>query len=643
METTLENILLKYWGHPKFRPMQKDIIESVLAKRDTLALLPTGGGKSVCFQVPTLAQEGLTIVISPLIALIKDQVEGLKAKGIKAVSIVSGMTSREIDFALDNCIYDQTKFLFISPERIAAPLFQERLKKMHVSLIAIDEAHCISQWGYDFRPAYLNIIQLRLLLPGIPVIALTASATANVQEDMMNQLGFQNPVVFKQSFERKNLNYLVLQESDKFNRALRILNKTKGTAVIYVRNRKGCKELSDWLCAHQISADYYHAGLEAKLRSLKQDEWMSGKTRVIVATNAFGMGIDKANVRVVIHLDLPDSLEAYYQEAGRAGRDEQKAYAILLFQEHDIAELNRKYITEYPSIVEIKQTYEFVMNMLQIPIGAGLNEQLEFDLTLLISRSGFSAIKLINALKFLEKADYFNLSEEVFNPAKIFILVDQPAFHHFQQTNPKFQILLQTILRSYTGLFDQYTAINENDIAARAQLSMTEIKSQLQMLKSYQVIDYVPITEKPIIHFLTDRLPASHVQIDGNYYRQRFEILKTKINTMIDYVHAPLCRSIQLRTYFDEKAVAPCGQCDICLLNNQTNQKVFTFARLAEMIATEPLYLNDLLIQVNDIPEQEVLAQMQVFAEEGLIQYANKNEVIITQKGLLEKDHINHN
>ena len=448
METTLENILLKYWGHPKFRPMQKDIIESVLAQRDTLALLPTGGGKSVCFQVPTMAQEGLTIVISPLIALIKDQVEGLKAKGIKAVSIVSGMTSREIDFALDNCIYDQTKFLFISPERIAAPLFQERLKKMNVTLIAIDEAHCISQWGYDFRPAYLNIIQLRLLLPGIPVIALTASATANVQEDIMKQLGFQNPVVFKQSFERKNLNYLVLQESDKYNRALRILNKTKGTAVIYVRNRKGCKELSDWLCAHQISADYYHAGLEAKLRSLKQDEWMSGKTRVIVATNAFGMGIDKADVRLVIHLDLPDSLEAYYQEAGRAGRDEQKAYAILLFQEHDIAELNRKYITEYPSIAEIKQTYEFVMNMLQIPIGAGLNTQLEFDLTLLISRSGFSAIKLINALKFLEKAGYFNLSEEVFNPAKIFFLVDQHAFHHFQQTNPKFEILLQTILRS---------------------------------------------------------------------------------------------------------------------------------------------------------------------------------------------------
>ena len=642
MELSLENILSKYWGHTQFRPMQKDIIEAVLAKRDVLALLPTGGGKSVCFQVPTMAQDGLTIVISPLIALIKDQVEGLRSKGIKAISVVSGMTQREIDIALDNCIYDQTKFLFISPERIASTLFQERLKKMNVSLIAIDEAHCISQWGYDFRPAYLNIIQLREMLPGIPVIALTASATADVQQDIMNQLGFTNPVMFKQSFERKNLNYLVLQEADKFNRALRILNKTKGTAVIYVRNRKGCKDLADWLCANQIVADYYHAGLDSKIRSAKQDDWMSGKTRVIVATNAFGMGIDKANVRLVIHMDLPDSLEAYYQEAGRAGRDEKKAYAILLYSENDIKELNRKYIGEYPSIEEIKTTYEFVMNMLQIPIGDGLNQQIPFDLTLLMERSGFGAIKLINALKYLEKEGYFMLSDEVFNPSKIMINLDQQAFNQFQNTNPKFQNLLQVILRSYTGLFDQLTSINENDLAARTQLSMTEIKSQLNSLQTYQVITYAPVTTSPLLLMTMDRLPATHVQIDGAYYRNRLAIITAKINAMVNYVKEPICRSIQLRSYFDEKQAKPCGQCDVCLLNQPENTS-FTFQRLAKIIENEPVFLPKLLEQINDISENVLLAKLQSFAEDGLIQYNKKNEVFITPKGIIEKDHINRN
>ncbi len=642
MELSLENILSKYWGHTQFRPMQKDIIEAVLAKRDVLALLPTGGGKSVCFQVPTMAQDGLTIVISPLIALIKDQVEGLRSKGIKAISVVSGMTQREIDIALDNCIYDQTKFLFISPERIASTLFQERLKKMNVSLIAIDEAHCISQWGYDFRPAYLNIIQLREMLPGIPVIALTASATADVQQDIMNQLGFTNPVIFKQSFERKNLNYLVLQEADKFNRALRILNKTKGTAVIYVRNRKGCKDLADWLCANQIVADYYHAGLDSKIRSAKQDDWMSGKTRVIVATNAFGMGIDKANVRLVIHMDLPDSLEAYYQEAGRAGRDEKKAYAILLYSENDIKELIRKYIGEYPSIEEIKTTYEFVMNMLQIPIGDGLNQQIPFDLTLLMERSGFGAIKLINALKYLEKEGYFMLSDEVFNPSKIMINLDQQAFNQFQNTNPKFQNLLQVILRSYTGLFDQLTSINENDLAARTQLSMTEIKAQLNSLQTYQVITYAPVTTSPLLLMTMDRLPATHVQIDGAYYRNRLAIITAKINAMVNYVKEPICRSIQLRSYFDEKQAKPCGQCDVCLLNQPENTS-FTFQRLAKIIENEPVFLPKLLEQINDISENVLLAKLQSFAEDGLIQYNKKNEVFITPKGIIEKDHINRN
>ena len=642
MELSLENILSKYWGHTQFRPMQKDIIEAVLAKRDVLALLPTGGGKSVCFQVPTMAQDGLTIVISPLIALIKDQVEGLRSKGIKAISVVSGMTQREIDIALDNCIYDQTKFLFISPERIASTLFQERLKKMNVSLIAIDEAHCISQWGYDFRPAYLNIIQLREMLPGIPVIALTASATADVQQDIMNQLGFTNPVMFKQSFERKNLNYLVLQEADKYNRALRILKKTKGTAVIYVRNRKGCKDLADWLCANQIVADYYHAGLDSKIRSAKQDDWMSGKTRVIVATNAFGMGIDKANVRLVIHMDLPDSLEAYYQEAGRAGRDEKKAYAILLYSENDIKELIRKYIGEYPSIEEIKTTYEFVMNMLQIPIGDGLNQQIPFDLTLLMERSGFGAIKLINALKYLEKEGYFMLSDEVFNPSKIIINLDQQAFNQFQNTNPKFQNLLQVILRSYTGLFDQLTSINENDLAARTQLSMTEIKSQLNSLQTYQVITYAPITTSPLLLMTMDRLPATHVQIDGAYYRNRLAIITAKINAMVNYVKEPICRSIQLRSYFDEKQAKPCGQCDVCLLNQPENTS-FTFQKLAKIIENEPVFLPKLLEQINDISENVLLAKLQSFAEDGLIQYNKKNEVFITPKGIIEKDHINRN
>ncbi len=632
MNNQLENLLFQYWGHKNFRSLQKDIIESVIAKRDTLALLPTGGGKSICFQIPGLALPGITLVISPLIALIKDQVETLNNKGIKAVSIVSGMSHREIDITLDNCIYSDIKFLFISPERIANELFQERVKKMKVNLIAVDEAHCISQWGYDFRPSYLNIVQLRELLPAVKIIALTASATPEVQLDIVEKLQFHNEAIFKKSFERKNLEYLILEEDSKYNRTLSILNKTPGTAVVYVRNRKQTKEISDWLNVNQISADYYHAGLDANLRSEKQDLWMNGTTRVMVSTNAFGMGIDKADVRVVIHFDLPDSLEAYYQEAGRAGRDEKRSFAILLFTEMDISELKRKYLSEYPTLMEIKQVYDLIMNHFQLAYGAGINQQFEFDIDEFIKKTNFSVIKLSHSFNFLQREKYFILSDNLFQPSKINIRISQTELLHFQENHPKFEPLLKIILRSYSGLFENYIPIHENDLAKRVGLNTSELIQMLLQLVDYQIIDYVPKSSKPSIQFITNRLPQSNLYIDPTYYQSRLANVTNKINSMIDFIKKKTCRSIQLRQYFGEDNAEKCGHCDVCraeLANFKKENALFE--RISMILKNEPLYLPALLSKIKDLPEKLVLESIQIYVEEGLIQFNDKNEVIISK------------
>ncbi|HEY0244719.1 MAG TPA: ATP-dependent DNA helicase RecQ, partial [Mucilaginibacter sp.] len=415
---TIQEILKTYWKHDAFRPMQEDIISSVLLGHDTLALLPTGGGKSICFQVPALAKEGICIVISPLIALMKDQVENLKAKGIEAISITSGMGKREIDIALDNCIYGPIKFLYLSPERLLSELVRERIKYMNVNLIAVDEAHCISQWGYDFRPAYLHIANLRELHPAVPVLALTATATEDVRVDIQDKLQFKNPVVFQKSFERKNISYVVQHTESKLRKMLDIANGVKGSGIVYLRSRKECAEIAKFYTDNGINADYYHAGLSADERAKKQEGWKNNKIRIIVATNAFGMGIDKPDVRFVIHKDLPESLEAYYQEAGRAGRDEHKAYTVLLYNHPDRLRQEKMFLLNFPSVEEIKLVYHHLANYYQLAYGAG--EGLSFDLDLgdFCSRFKLDAIKTLNALKFLEADEYLTFNESVFLPSR---------------------------------------------------------------------------------------------------------------------------------------------------------------------------------------------------------------------------------
>lgn len=415
----IHNILAKYWGYHSFRPLQEEIITSVLQGNDTLALLPTGGGKSVCFQVPALVQEGVCIVISPLIALMKDQVDNLQKKGISAIAITSAMHKREIDIAFDNCVYGNIKFLYLSPERLITPIAQARIQKMKVSLIAVDEAHCISQWGYDFRPSYLEIAKLRELQPKVPVLALTATATPEVVKDIQEKLRFKKANVLQKSFERKNLAYVVIGEEDKLSRLLKVVNNVGGTGVVYVRNRKKTQEVAAFLQKNKIPADFYHAGLTPGERSQKQDSWIKNKTRVIVATNAFGMGIDKPDVRFVVHLDLPDSLEAYFQEAGRAGRDEGKAYAVMLYNEADINDLKSNVEMSFPSVEEIRQTYQALANYYQLAVGSGEGAAFDFDISELCRNYKLEPVTVFNSIRFLEKEGYISATEAVYQPSRI--------------------------------------------------------------------------------------------------------------------------------------------------------------------------------------------------------------------------------
>lgn len=460
-------ILRKYWGYGAFRPLQENIIQSVLAGRDTLALMPTGGGKSICFQVPALAQDGICIVVTPLIALMKDQVENLKERGITAVAIYSGMRKREVDIALDNCIYGPVKFLYLSPERLTSEMVRERIRHMRVNLFAIDEAHCISQWGYDFRPPYLQLSDLRELHPDVPYLALTATATPDVVTDIQEKLGFRNGVVLKKSFYRENLAYMVLHEEDKQRRMLRIIRKLGGSGIVYVRNRRETQETARFLVNEGISADFYHAGLPSEERTAKQDNWKAGHTRVIVATNAFGMGIDKADVRFVIHLEPPDSLEAYYQEAGRAGRDGKKAHAVLLYQDADLTQLKKNFQDSFPSVASIRKVYQYLGNYFQLAYGAGENLTLDFDIGEFCQRYQLETIPVLNALKFLERDGWVLLTESVYLPSRIKFEVPPDELYKFQVENQQLDGFIKMILRAYGGAFDHYIPIREQELSRK--------------------------------------------------------------------------------------------------------------------------------------------------------------------------------
>lgn len=570
MITELRSILQQYWGHRQFRPNQEEIIRSAMEGHDTLALLPTGGGKSVCFQVPAMAKKGICIVVSPLIALMKDQVRNLNQKGIKSLAIVSGMDKREIDITLDNCVYGDVKFLYVSPERLQTTIFKERVKKMHVNFIAVDEAHCISQWGYDFRPPYLQIAELRELLPHVPVIALTATATPEVIEDIQLRLNFKNGKVFKSSFARKNLAYLVRKEEDKHARLIKLFHQIPGTGIVYVRNRKRTMEFASFLQKNGIKADYYHAGLEGKIREEKQKNWIDGKTRVICSTNAFGMGIDKPDVRLVVHLDLPDSPEAYFQEAGRGGRDGEKAWSIILYDDADLFALEESVKQSFPDPEIIKRSYVALCNYYQLAVGSGLDESYEFDLSEFSERFGLIPNQVFHSLKLLELGGFIQLSDAFSQPSHIRMLMNAGDLYNFQISNKSFDGFIKLLLRSYSGLFDGAVKINEKQIAERSNKTEEVIVRYLQKLDELKVLVYVPRTDKPRINFTRERVQEKDFVLTPEVYLNRKKTAFQRMETMLNYVqNTSECRSTILLRYFGEDPEYRCGICDHCLRENK--------------------------------------------------------------------------
>ncbi|MDR0712249.1 MAG: RecQ family ATP-dependent DNA helicase [Prevotellaceae bacterium] len=599
-------ILFKYWGHRSFRTLQEDIVQAAYDGRDTLALMPTGGGKSVCFQVPALAKEGICLVVTPLIALMKDQVENLQKKEIKALAIYSGMTNREIKIALDNCLYGEYKFLYLSPERLGTEVFKAYVAHMNVNLIAIDESHCISQWGYDFRPSYLKIAELRDIIPDVPVLALTATATPEVAQDIMERLRFREKHLLKKSFERKNLVYEVRNVEDKRKELLKIATSVPGTAVVYVRTRGATAEVATFLRENGFSADAYHGGMGNEERSRKQDEWKSGATRIMVATNAFGMGIDKADVRWVVHMDLPDSLEAYYQEAGRAGRDEKEAHAVLLYNNADKVAMDRRYAIAFPPIEEIKRVYHALGSYLQIPTGTGRGTVYDFNMHDFCIAYKIHSLTAYSALQFLQRDGYLELTDEVNNPSRIMFLVDRDELYKVQVANPSMDLVIKALLRAYSGLFSQYSPIDEAYIANAINLTPNDVYSALRNLSKIKVLSYIPRKKTPLIIYTEDRLDDKNLRITKENYTDRKTRYIRRTEHMLTYASTSAkCRSQQLLAYFGETDSYRCGQCDVCLERNELDMSKYEFdellAHIKKQLDERPLSLEDL---VDTLPQK---------------------------------------
>jgi len=584
------NILQNYWGYPSFRPLQEDIIRQVAVGNDTLGLMPTGGGKSVVFQVLALSKPGMCLVITPLIALMKDQVENLTKRGIKALAIYSGMTREEMKVALDNATWGDYKFLYLSPERIATERFKERLVKMNINLIAIDEAHCISQWGYDFRPSYLNIANLRELLPGVNVMALTATATGRVVDDIQEKLNFPKKNVLRKSFKRENLIYKVRIEEDKTGYLVRSLKSSKGSGVIYTRSRKKTKEIAEMLQKEGLSVTYYHAGLAAETRNARQEAWIQGRFKIMVATNAFGMGIDKPDVRFVVHVDLPDSIEAYFQEAGRAGRDGKKAVALLLFNNTDKVRLKKGINEKFPPPDQIKRIYEALCNYFQVAEGFGKGMSYDFDLIDFSKKYQFSFAHVLSSLKILERDDYLQLTDELNRGSLVHFRVNRDDLYRFQVANVAFDSFIKLLLRSYTGLFTDYTTINEQLLAKRANIAIELVYKYLNALDTQKIIHYLPKKETPFIVFLKERLPLKRLLISAENYTERKQVYVGQVEAMLNYASSnATCRSQLLLRYFDEKNATRCGECDVCLSLNDLGISNVEFERIKTDIKTQLL------------------------------------------------------
>lgn len=592
------SILKQYWGYDNFRALQGDIIQSIAAGKDTLGLMPTGGGKSLTFQVPALAMEGVCIVVTPLIALMKDQVENLKKHNISAAAIYSGMTNEEILIALDNCIFEAYKFLYVSPERLATSIFLEKIKQARVCMIAVDESHCISQWGYDFRPSYLRIADIREIMPEVPVLALTATATPEVVDDIQERLHFKQKNVFQKSFSRSNLAYVVRTTESKDEQLLKILNSVQGTSVVYVRNRKRTKEIADFLNQNNISAEHFHAGLKNETKDERQSRWKSGETRVIVSTNAFGMGIDKAEVRSVVHMDLPDSLEAYFQEAGRAGRDEKKAFAVMLYNNGDAVKMRKRVADSFPEKEMILKVYESLCNYFEIGIGSGLDKTFAFDIADFCAKFKLPILISYNALKLLQQAGYIDLTDEQDNSSRILFIADKEELYK-RNHNTNQEKLIHILLRSYTGLFTDYAYLNEDLIAKRLDWKRDEVYDQLVILAKEQIIQYIPRKKTPFVTFTHEREATERIVLSKETYEDRRERYITRVKSVLDYAQEEnICRSQILLSYFGEKNTKPCGKCDICLKNKEKSLSDADFETISDkIIATlqhEPQSVNAL-------------------------------------------------
>jgi len=603
--------LTKYWGFTSFRPLQEEIISSVAEGRDTLGLLPTGGGKSITFQVPGLVNDGICVVITPLIALMKEQVERLVGMNIKAIAIHSGMSAEEIEIALENCIYGDFKFLYLSPERISTPLFRAKAIRLNVSLVAVDEAHCISQWGYDFRPSYLKIRLLRELLPEkVPFLALTASATPAVADDIIKQLGFRERNILRTSFERKNISYLVRKTEDKNTYVLATLKKTPGCGIIYVRSRKKSREIAEFLVSGGLSADYYHAGLQQEVRDRKQQAWNRGETRIIVATNAFGMGIDKPDVRFVIHWDIPDCIESYFQESGRAGRDNKPSYSVLLYSEADKSRLADSARQKFPDTDRIKDVYDAICNYFQVPVGAGRDSIFDFSMEDFVAKFRLPVNETFNSLQFLQREGYLEFTDEINNPSRVHFRVGRDDLYKFQVANETYDSFIKLLLRSYTGMFTEFVAVNEEVLARKSGMSRDSVYQYLLRLSAQNIIRYIPGKKTPLVIFTEERLDRKSILISPENHLHVKEKYIFRLEKMIEYAESVnRCRSQLLLGYFGEESDR-CGICDICRERNELDMSKYEFdlvlGEIKETLTSSDHSMESLVKAISFPPEKVI-------------------------------------
>lgn len=627
-------VLNKYWGHTAFRPGQLAIIEAVLAGRDALAILPTGGGKSICYQVPALQLSGICLVISPLIALMRDQVENLRNKQITAFALYSGMSRKEVINTLQVASSSNCKFLYVSPERIESDLFQEYLPGLNIQLIAVDEAHCISQWGYDFRPPYLRIAQLRAQLPDVPIMALTASATPVVQQDIIDKLQLVNPAWIKQSFARPNLSYSAFEVEIAIPKISNILQQVKGSSIIYCRTRKRTQEIASLLKAQGIEASFYHAGLEAQVRQERQAAWKNNQTTVMVCTNAFGMGIDKPDVRTVIHVGLPDCLENYYQEAGRAGRDGKKSYAVLLFTAGDKNELFASIAERFPSLESIREVYQAIANYLQLPVGSGEGQYFDFDWSAFIHRFKLPAPLVLHALKILGQEGWVEYNDAVFIPPRIQFVAPRVLLESLEQADPDLDRLSKTLLRTYSGIYDQPVNISEKQIASLLKCPLEEIQTQLQDLQNRGILTCYPQKEEPQLFFPVPRIRAEELVINQGNLQSRKKQYEERLRAMLDYAaNSSACRSQLLASYFGDLSSKPCDTCDNCLRQKKHSLTSIEFeeikTKLMQRLQKGPLPYTELMAVLKHKKEVHVMEVLDFLQAEEIIQLKKDGTIVL--------------